>query len=120
MVVKEIEFMDKNIKEAIVKVGNDTFEIVCFSCPCELKCGDIINNPLECVDVCNIMLSINITEVAQKISYFGYKLQGVIVEKKKGLVETNGILFHINEDQLPGDCYNGCYISFETNRIDIW
>lgn len=42
--------------EAIVKVASETAFLLCFSCPCTWRIGDVLYEPLECLDVNAIML----------------------------------------------------------------
>ena len=49
MYIEEIEWLDKEGKEAILKVVNDTKSLMCFSCPCSYNIGDFLTYPLECL-----------------------------------------------------------------------
>ena len=48
MYIKEIDWLDKVSKEAIVEVAEGIERLVCFSCPCLYKLNDMLREPLEC------------------------------------------------------------------------
>lgn len=50
MYIEKIEWLDKEGKEAILKVVNETKSLMCFSCPCSYNVGDVLTEPLECKD----------------------------------------------------------------------
>ena len=56
MHIEKIEWLNEEGKEAILKVVNDTKNLVCFSCPCFYNIGDVITEPLECLDTNDIVL----------------------------------------------------------------
>ena len=54
--IKEINWLDIGGEEAVLKVVSDTDCLVCFSCPCSCDVGDVLGEPLECLDTDNIIL----------------------------------------------------------------
>ena len=50
MRIKEINWLDIGGEEAVLKVVSDTDCLVCFSCPCSCDVGDVLGEPLECLD----------------------------------------------------------------------
>lgn len=121
MHVEEIEWLDKEGKEAILKVVSETDYLVCFSCPCTYNIGDVLTEPLECLDTDNIILcEIQENNIEKIEGEFKYRLKGKIKDIKNGIVEVNGYNLHIDEDEIPKDILNGMYIQFEVSRIDIW
>lgn len=121
MYVEEISWLDKDGEEAVLKVINETDCLVCFSCPCTYDVGDILTEPLECLDTDNIILCETRKNIIEKMEgEFKYKLGGELKDIGNGIVEVKGFNLHIDEDKIPKDMSNGMYIQFEVSRIDIW
>lgn len=121
MHIKKIEWLDKEGKEAMVEVVVGIKSIICFSCPCFYHIGDVLIEPLECVDTNNIVLcNTKEYEVKKLEGAFKYKLKGQIKNKKNGIINVQGFDIHIDEEQIPGDIMDEMYIEFVTSRIDVW
>ena len=121
MRIKEINWLDKEGKEATLKVVSGTDYLVCFACPCSYDVGDVLTEPLECLDIDNLISCETSKNVIEKMEgEFRYKLNGKLKDMKNGIVLVNGFRLHIDEDKIPKDVSNGEYIQFEVSRIDIW
>ena len=120
MTVEKIEWMDEAEKEAIVTVSCNGYKVVCFSHPCLLKTGCKFEELLECIDAKCVTNCECVAKIQKKGGFFGYELQGKIVDREKGIININGLIFHIDADEIPKDVKEEMYISFETSRIDIW
>ena len=72
MKAEKIEYMDMDAKEAIVFVRENNLELTCFSCPCLLEVGSIIEEPLECVDTKNVVVCEDYSMIYKDKSLFGY------------------------------------------------
>lgn len=121
MYIKEIKWMDKEGKEAILKVVNGAKALICFSCPCFYNIGDVLNEPLECLDTDDIVLCETEENSIEKIEgTFKYKLKGKLKDIQNGIVEVFGFDIHIDEEKIPSDIANGMYVQFVASRIDIW
>ena len=55
MCIEEINWLDTGGEEAVLKVVSDTDCLECFSCPCSCDVGDVLTEPLECLNTNNIM-----------------------------------------------------------------
>ena len=83
--------------------------------------GDVLVEPLECLDTENIILCERTENIIEKMEgEFKYKLRGELKNMEKGIVEVKGFALHIDEDKIPKDVSNGMCIQFEVSRIDIW
>ena len=121
MRIKNINWMNKEAKEAIVNVCVRDKEIMCFSCPCNYNIGDKILLNLECLNINNIFLSEEDKYGIYKLdNYFKYRLCGRIMDKKEGIIEVYNFKLHIEQELIPGDIDNDMFIEFEVARIDIW
>ena len=56
MHIEEINWLDIGEEEAVLKVVSDADCLICFSCPCSYNVGDVLVEPLECLDAENIIL----------------------------------------------------------------
>ena len=78
MRIKEINWLDIGGEEAVLKVVSDTDCLVCFSCPCSCDVGDVLGEPLECLDTDNIILCETKDNIIEKMEgEFKYKLRDV-------------------------------------------
>ena len=121
MHIEEINWLDIGEEEAVLKVVSDADCLICFSCPCSYNVGDVLVEPLECLDTENIILCERTENIIEKMEgEFKYKLRGELKYREKGIVEVKGFALHIDEDKIPKDVSNGMCIQFEVSRIDIW
>ena len=121
MRIEEINWLDIGGEEAVLKVVSDTDYLVCFSCPCSCDVGDVLVEPLECLDTDNIILCETKDNIIEKMEgEFKYKLRGELKDMQNGIVEVKGFNLHIDEDKIPKDMSNGMCIQFEVSRIDTW
>ena len=111
MRIEEINWLDIGREEAVLKVVSDTNCLICFSCPCTCDVGDVLTEPLECLDTDNIILCERTENIIEKMEgEFKYKLRGELKNMEKGIVEVNGFSLHIDEDKIPKDVSNGMCI----------
>lgn len=121
MYIEGIEWLDKEGKEAILKVVKDARSLMCFSCPCSYNIGDVLTDPLECLDADDIVLCETRENSIEKLEgVFKYKLKGKLKDIQNGIIEVYGFDIHIDEEKIPGDMANGMYVQFVASRIDIW
>lgn len=121
MQIEEIEWLDKEGKEAILKVVSETESLECFSCPCSYNKGDVLTEPLECLDVNDILLCDTQQYIIRKMDgAFKYQMNGKIKDIQNGIIEVCGFELHVDEDRIPKDMINGMFIQFAVSRIDIW
>ena len=120
MIIDKIIYVDEVAKEAILLVKTKQTVIRCFSCPCVLKQGTVIETPLECIDTKKVSLCDNKYVVQKKEKFWEYKFQAKLINREEGLVEVNGLFIHIDVYEIPNDIVDGMYICFETSRLDIW
>lgn len=121
MHIKQIEWLDKEGKEAIVEIAKGMKSMICFSCPCLYNLGDVLLEPLKCLDTRNVILCDTKEYDIKKLEgAFEYKLKGRVKDKKNGIIDVQGFNIHIDEKQIPNDIVDEMYIEFETTRIDMW
>lgn len=121
MYIEKIKWLDKEEKEAILKVISDTISLMCFSCPCSYNNGDVINEPLECLDTNDVMACETKENSIEKMEgAYKYKLKGELKDIQNGIIKVYGFNIHIDEAKIPSDVTNGMYVQFVTSRIDIW
>lgn len=121
MHIEGINWLDIGGEEAVLKVVGDEDCLICFACPCPYNVGDVLVEPLECLDTDNIIICETKDNNIEKMEgEFKYKIRGRLKNMQKGIVEVKGFKLHIDEDKIPKDMSNGIYIQFEVSRIDIW
>lgn len=121
MHITKIDWLDKEIKEAVVKVTNKKGSLICFSCPCSNSIGDVLTEPLECLDADDIVCSDEKKDIIEKMDgMFQYRLQGQLRDSKRGIIDVCGFVIHIASPKIPNDIRDGMYVQIITSRIDIW
>ena len=75
MYIEEIKWIDRENKEAILKVANDTQSLICFSCPCSYNVGNVLSDPLECLDTDDIILCEFEEDYIEKFGYYLYDME---------------------------------------------
>jgi hypothetical protein len=121
MVVEEIEWIDKEGKEAIIKVANETGDLRCFSCPCSYNIGDTLSEPLECLDTdCIVECDICECLIRKEDGEFKYTLRGRLADRQNGFIDVDGFRLHIDSNKIPKDIKKGMFIQFVASRIDVW
>ena len=120
MYIKSIHWLDKICQEAEVEVSDSEYDITCFSQPCKYLEKQNINEPLECINVKNIMLaSEDIFKVKKIDNRYGYMICGKLINDF-GLIQIGSIILHIDESIIPKDIVVNNYVIFYTDRIDLW
>lgn len=113
--------MDEKNKEAVLKIAANTESIICYSYPCTYNVGDILLEPLECLDIEKIVLYDTNRSCIEKLDEsFKYKFVGMINDIKQGLISVYEFEIHIDEEKIPKDLKNGMYIQFTVPRVDVW
>lgn len=121
MYIKKIEWLNKEIKEAVLKVVNNRESLSCFSCPCSYCIGDVLTEPLECLDTDDVVRCDEKKATIEKMDgIFKYRLQGQLIDAERGIMDVDGFVIHIDSQKIPNDIRNGMYIRMITSRIDIW
>lgn len=121
MYIEEIKWLDKQEKEAMLKVVSGGESLKCFSYPCSYNVGDILIEPLECLDTDNIVLCETQGNSIEKMEgAFKYRLKGELKDTKDGIVKVYDFKLHIDEGKIPKDIMNGMYVQFVVSRIDVW
>lgn len=86
MRIEEITWLDIG-KEATLKVVSNADCLTCFSCPCSCDVGDVLIEPLECLDTDNIIMCETKENIIEKMEEeFKYKLRGKLKICKIGLL----------------------------------
>ena len=88
------------------------------TCPCSYEIGDVLTEPLECLNTDNIILCETNDNIIEKMEgEFKYKLRGKLIDMLNGIVEVKGFKLHIDEDKIPKDMSNGmCIIDYPAEK----
>ena len=103
MHIEGINWLDIGGEEAVLKVVGDEDCLICFACPCPYNVGDVLVEPLECLDTDNIIICETKDNNIEKMEgEFKYKIRGKLKNMQKGIVEVKGFKLHIDEDKKIG------------------
>ena len=120
MYIKKIHWIDKQIKEAEVTVSDGMYTIVCFSCFCEYKIGETLNNKINVLDINDIVLleskEYKITLVKKP---FDYKVKGMLSRDRSTLI-IGGLIIDIDPEEIPKDISGESFIEARVDRFDIY
>ncbi len=122
MYVEDIFWIED--EEADVYVSDGKITLKCFSYPCKLKKGDVVNTPLECLGEENIMLyepseNTSENEIAVKGTYeYNYHLVGKYIGE--GLIRVSDIDICVNKCLVPKDIRKNSVVCFDVDRLDIY
>ena len=115
MIIGDIKWLDKDSREAILKVEDNNKWLICFSHPCMYKIGDYLDEPLECSHVYDIISMDSLDNNINKINEeFAYILKGEIVDIENGIVKVDTFFLHIDENIIPKDILNNQIIQFQS------
>lgn len=120
MIIEEIKWMDRSIREAIVLVSDGRYSVVCFSHPCNYSVGEHVKDLLYCLDAQDVMLADQNTYMVSYDAWeFPHKICGRLCDSSRGIVYVGELQFQIDANIIPGDIKNGQFIQFSTSRIDL-
>lgn len=122
MFVKAVEYYHGMAGDASVTVSDGSLELVCFCCECRYRISDSVKEPLECFDVFEVQTADTAEAAIQKIgtAYYSYRIQGLLLDRRAGMVKAGGLLFHIDPTRIPKDIAEHTFICFSTLRADLW
>jgi len=114
--MKEIA-LDYESQEADVLLSDGNIEILVFSHPFEGK----IELPLFAWNYDSVKKSDKNYYYVEKLdSYFGYKINGKLIDKEKGIVKLGEFLLELIEDELiPQNIKDNDFIQFKVTGIDM-
>lgn len=118
MKVKNIIWISQEILEAEIIVSDLTFDLICFSHPCNFKEGQEVQN-IHVFDAENIMKSTQKEYIIKKLKApLQYELTGKLIDRSKGIVQIGGLTLQL-DNPVPKDIPSGEFISFRCARLDL-
>ena len=120
MYIKDTFWLSEVAKEAEVIISDDEIDLVCFSHPFNKANGEVIEEPLYCVDARDVVLADEESFCAIKTrDEFGYKFRGILTDSKTKTVRVNNITLSLIDAEIPKDIPDGAYIEFCVTRLDL-
>ncbi len=120
MIIEEIRWMDRSIREAVVLVSDGRYSVVCFSHPCNYSVGEHVSDPLYCMSVQDVELAgQDVYEATHDAWEFPHRVCGKLCDSTQGIVCVGELRLQIDAGMIPGDIKNGQFIQFSTTRIDL-
>ncbi|MEI6090340.1 MAG: hypothetical protein WCR42_07815 [bacterium] len=120
MIIESFEWLSLEAEEAEVIVSDGTYKIVCFSQPFRYEVGEMLEEPLEVLDIENLHLSSNVFVGAERINEsFEYHISAKVIDKAEGIVQIGKIFISIDNFLLKY-IDNNEIVDFSTSRIDIY
>lgn len=119
MIVKRINWIDENIKEASIELFDDLCICKVFCHPCNLNIGDKVDY-LFAMFVTNIFKENNKNHsiIKNNATHFSYNIIASVFDKEKKIVKINNINVEL-DSPIPNDIFNNDIISFQCLRLDV-
>ena len=120
MKVERIEWLNEENKEGDVVVSDGEYKVLCFADGLEYMVGDIVKEPLNCLDVSNVMRSEEKEPmIQQNFDEYECFVRGQIF-LEEDIVKVGGIKISITEDNYQKDIKNKEFVEMKISRIDIY
>lgn len=122
MIVKKLDWISFEGKEAELIMTDGENECLVFSQPCHVTLGENVNELLHAMDVADFSRT---TETSEKItresniSYFAQFFIARIVDMKKNTVAVGQIRIELDY-AIPDWVKVGELIEFRCDRLDLW
>ena len=119
MIVKKIEWLSTEAKEAMVLVADGQFECWTFAQPCDQRVGDHVEllHPLDPIGI--TISNSDKCLVERHADSLAYSFVGKLIDASNGIVGVGGLLFDL-ERMVPKDIVEGQRIMFSCQRVDVW
>ena len=118
MFIKKIIDYDIEAQEADLLISDNRFELICYAHPFERK----ENKSFKLIAFCDnaFIRAMNESFLVEKNlnEFYGYKLQGKLINLKEKLVAIGDIIIELSND-LPGDIEEDEFMEFTVTRIDF-
>ena len=119
MKVERIEWLDEESKEGNVTVTDGKYLVLCFGDGLEYVVGDVIKEPLMCLDVDNVMHSEEKEPmIQQNFDEYECFVRGQIF-LEDNIVKIGEIKISIAEQYYPKDIKDKEFVEMKISRIDI-
>lgn len=121
VIVEEMKWMDRSIREAIVLVSDGRYSVVCFSHPCNYSVGEQVEDLLCCLNAQDVELADQDRYLASHDDWeFPHRICGRLSDSSRGIVCVGELQLQIDAGVIPGDIKSGQFIQFSTSRIDLY
>ena len=116
MYVKNIEWLDEDIREAIIFVTDGKFELKCFSSCCDYAKDSIIQSELEVLSAYDIY----IVDGDERIIYNNGFFYELVAKKVQNCLHVGKIRINIENEYIAKDIADGEYVHVKIERIDLF
>jgi hypothetical protein len=96
---------------------NGNQKISCFSHPCQYSIGELFDETLYCLDAQNIHKIKELVSFPIKQTETITEINGILLNKKTGLIKSNGFIFEIDSEFIPQDISSNDFISFTCSKL---
>ena len=119
MKVKQINWIDKESKEAEVLLSNGIYDLICFAHPFLNSIGEKLTSILVSFED-KIFVSQKKNFLIEKngSDNFSYFIRGKVIDAKNNIVEIGDIKIELTE--LPSDLDNNDFVEGVIERIDLY
>lgn len=121
MFAKSVSWIDEESLEAEVTVSDNHIDVLCFSQPFKKSIGEILSEPIYCLNLENVFLSEEKNSYIKKNnSSFGYSIRGELINKEEQLVRLGDIILCLEDGYIPNDIAVHHFIEFDVSRLNLY
>jgi hypothetical protein len=119
MIIKKLTWLSKDAKEAELLISDGHYECVAYSCPCKMKEGEILYEPLHAFMVKDLMVSFqNHCSISLlQLNRLSHHCVAEVVDSENGIVRVGKIKIDLDE-RIP--ITQGDLVEFNCLRLDVW
>ena len=114
--IKNINYIDKDVNEVEITLNDGQIELKAY-CDNYRESNSLI---LSAFMTSGVMISDNTTFKATNNGNYSHTIQGELYSKELGKVKVGKFFISIDKEEIPGDVFDGDFITFECVRLDAY
>ena len=114
--IKNINYIDKDINEVEITLNDGQIELKAY-CDNYRESNSLI---LSTFMTSGVMISDDKTFKAINNGNYSHTIQGELYSKELGKVKVGKFFISIDKEEIPGDVFDGDFISFECVRLNAY
>ena len=112
--IKNIKFVDSDVNEVEITLNDGQVELLAY---CD-NYHEINPTTLSAFMTSDIMINDDKTFKATNDGNYSHTIQGELYSKMLGIVRVGDFYISIDKEEIPGDVFDGDFVSFNCTRLD--
>ena len=114
--IKNINYIDKDVNEVEITLNDGQVELIAYC----YNYREVNPITLGAFMTSNVMISDDKTFKATNDGNYSHTIQGELYSKELGKVRVGKFFISIDKEEIPGDVFDGDFITFECVRLDAY